>query len=412
MNGSLRKLGSVSASLATAVTALLLLAPPAMARDGQVTVRAAGTTNESVTVRLGELGTNDINNRQYRLRSGQVTISGHSLLQVMNRADAESDWFDLETVPSISIDRPSGSPVTISGDDVRDPGAFPDGPPVFYEDNGATVFVMPGATAGSSGNRFRFEQAPIGITIGSGTTYGVDLSASSTKVKVGQKVSFRAKVSGQDEGESLSFTWTFGDGSTRTTGVARITHAFSRKGNFSVIVDVTGDSGSGQSGIAIEVGATDKKQEKDRNEDDGQQGGNEGSGGQAGGGGGLGDGFGTGTGTFGTGAGAGLPDGFASPLQPATPVPLPAPDADPRPERDDPVDDGLAEVRGELVEPAGAATVVSPDQAQVPESVDPAPSGTEQGGFGIPGEAWAMAGVGLLLGLGSFAELRIFSRLY
>ena len=61
---------------------------------------------------------------------------------------------------------------------------------------------------------------------------------------------------------------------------------------------------------------------------------------------------------------------------------------------------------------SGDGTTLPERLLQVPESVDPAPSGTEQGGFGIPGEAWAMAGVGLLLGLGSFAELRIFSRLY
>ncbi len=76
------------------------------------------------------------------------------------------------------------------------------------------------------------------------------------------------------------------------------------------------------------------------------------------------------------------------------------------------MDDGLVEVTGEVVDPVSVGTPVSPDQSQVPESVDPAPSGTEQGGFGIPGEAWALAGVGLLLGLGGFAELRVFSRLY
>ena len=76
------------------------------------------------------------------------------------------------------------------------------------------------------------------------------------------------------------------------------------------------------------------------------------------------------------------------------------------------MDDGLVQVTGEVVDPVSVGTLASPDQSQVPESIDPAPSGTEQGGFGIPGEAWALAGVGLLLGLGGFAELRVFSRLY
>ena len=68
------------------------------------------------------------------------------------------------------------------------------------------------------------------------------------------------------------------------------------------------------------------------------------------------------------------------------------------------------EVQGELVDPVSVGTLAAPDQSQIPESFDTAPSGTEQGGFGIPGEAWALAGVGFLLGLGGFAELRVFSR--
>ena len=407
-----RTISPVLVSLTVALAAALS-ATPALARDGQVTVRAAGTTNESVTVKLAELGTNDINNRQYRLRNGQVTISGHSLLQVMNRADAESDAIDLATVPSIAIDRPSGSPITISGSDLRDPGAFPDGPPVFYEDNGATVFVMPGSPSGASGNRYRFEQAPVGITIGSGASYEIDLSASRTKVNVGQKVSFTAVVSGQEKGESLSFSWNFNDGSSRTTSEARVSHTFTRKGTFPVILDVSGTSGSGQSGLSIEVGEVRKK--PDRKTPDRQPQGNPDSTGQTGSGGGFGDGFGGGfgggTGSFGTGTGSGVPGGFAPPVQPAVPAPSPAPQQDRRQKPDTPPGDGLTEVRGELVDPA-TATVVSPDQLQTPETANPAPSGTEQGGFGIPGEAWAVAGIGLLLGLGGIAELRVFSRLY
>jgi hypothetical protein len=49
---------------------------------------------------------------------------------------------------------------------------------------------------------------------------------------------------------------------------------------------------------------------------------------------------------------------------------------------------------------------------QVVEQADPAPESSEQGGFGVPGAALTLAGVALLLGLGGFAELRIFSRLY
>ena len=315
----------IATLLPLALLALCLASTSAMAKDGQVTVRAAGITNESVTVKLNELGTNDINNREYRLQSGQVTISGHSLRQVMERASSESEAIDFETIPSITIDRPSGKPITISGDDMRNPDAFPDGPPVFYEDNGATVFVMPGATEGSSGNRYRFAQAPVGISVGSGVVFEVELSASRTKAKVGQKVTFTASVTGQGAGESLSFDWNFNDGKSRKTTSGKVSHTFTSKGSFAVILDVSGNSGSGQSGILIEVEA-DK--EKKKNDSEKQPDGNEGSGGQNGGigGTGIGDGFGTGTGGFGTGTGSGFPGvlpGPAVPFAPSAPSPVP-----------------------------------------------------------------------------------------
>jgi uncharacterized membrane protein YgcG len=389
------------------VAALLLscLATSALAKDGQVTVRAAGTTNASVTIRLSDLGNNDINNRSYRLKAGVATISGHSLLQVMNAADAESDEINLATIPAIEIDRPNGSPIRISGNDMRNPSAFTDGPPVFYEDNGATVFVMPGAGA-ATGNRFRFVFAPVGISVSSGASYEVELTASRTKVKVGQKVSFSVRVSGQQSGDSLSFRWRFGDGAVRTTSSGRISHSFSRAGDFSVIVDVTGSSGAGQSGILIEVGGTDSNKPKPKPKNpEGQEsqdsGGDGGTGGFGGGSGGFGSGTGSGSGSFGAGAGGGPSS--------ATPPAGERQDRDPDPSATP--EDGLVEVAGQLVDPE-TGTVVTPADAQAVESADPAPSGTEQGGFGIPGAAWTLAGVGLLMGLGAFAELRVFSRIY
>jgi hypothetical protein len=382
-------------------------APAASAKDGMVTVRAAGTTNSSVTVKLSDLGNNDINNRSYRLNSGVVTISGHSLLQVMNAADEQSQDIDLATIPAIEVDRPGGGTVRISGDDMRNPAAFSDGPPVFYEDNGATVFVKPGS-GGAPGSRYRFVLAPVGITIDSGTSYSVRLRASRTKVKVGQQVTFTASVSGQDSGEQLSFAWRFGDGRVRTTRAASVSHTFRSDGSFPVIVDVTGPSGSGQSGILIEVGDAKKPKPRPAPDESGNKSpenadANGGTGGSGGGSGGFGDGLGDGSGTFGTGTGSGAPGGSGLPSPAGTP--------DAETSRDRVPADGLEEVQGQLVDPV-SGEVVPPASADVVQSVDPAPSGTEQGGFGVPGAAWTLAGVGLLIGLGAFAELRVFSRLY
>jgi len=410
-----RTLRGRSAILFTAGLAFCLLtsvlAGPALAKDGQVTVRAAGITNASVTIKLSELGNNDINNRNYRLKSGSVSISGHSLLQVMNAADAQSAEINLATIPAIEIDRPSasGGPIRISGRDVRNPAAFSDGPPVFYEDNGATVFVMPGSGSGA-GSRYRFVFTPVGISISSGASYEVNLSASRTRIKVGQEVSFNASVTGQDGGEPLSFRWRFGDGAVRATARGRVSHTFRKDGAFPVIVDVTGASGAGQSGILIEVGKVEKPKPKPKPKPDEANGsasqnpdGNGGTGGSGGGGGGFGSGFGSGSGSSGSGTGSGPSVSVPAPRAPGPQDPQPKPDATP--------DDGLVEVQGQLVDPR-TATVVPRADAPTVESANPAPSGTEQGGFGIPGAAWTLAGVGLLMGLGAFAELRVFSRIY
>lgn len=393
-----------------ALTALAAAAPVASAKDGQVTVRAAGITNESVTVRLSDLGGNDINNRNYRLASGPVTISGHSLLRIMEAADAESDAIDVDTIPAIEIDRPSGSPVTISGEEMRNPSAFRDGPPVFYEDNGATVFVMPGRGSGT-GNRYRFNLAPVGITVQSGASFEVGIAASRTRIKAGQSVRFTASVSGQSKGERLTYTWSFGDGTTRTTSTPRIDHTFRDEGEFPVVVEVSGTSGSDQDGLLIKVGKAGKKPEKkpDGNEGNNGAGNPDGSGGTGGGTGGSGSGgsgFGTGSGGDGSGAGfSPVPSsdgGTPNPVQPLAP--------DREKPKEQPPADGLETVTGQLIDPASGAPVTG--DPQVVEQADPAPESSEQGGFGVPGAALTLAGVALLLGLGGFAELRIFSRLY
>ncbi len=354
---------------ATAALVLCFTSPPALAKDGQVTVQVAGITLESVTVKLNELGANDINNREYRLKDGPVTISGHSLRQIMVKADAESEAIDLETIPSVTIEPSveegsggtSGRPIRISGDDVRDPEAFPDGPPVFYEDNGATVFVMPGTTSGASGSRARYANVAVGIKVNT-ADFDVELSASRNQVKVGQKVTFRAKVSGQEVGENLSFSWNFNDGGIRTTTAGRTGHTFTSKGSYPVILNVTGLFGSGRSGILIEVDGTDEEKDPEKKPE-----GNEGTGGENGGSGGTGDGFGGGTGGFGTGTGTGFPGVVPGPVTPAAPAPAiqtpaPAPQPEPEPEPDPPVDDGLVEVQGELVDPLGSAAVVGPER--------------------------------------------------
>lgn len=385
------------------LTLLAFSASSAQAKDGQVTVRAAGITNASVTIKLSELPGSDINNRIYRLKNGSVTISGHSLLQVLRAADSQSDQIDLSTIPAIEVDRPGGQQVIrISGSDVRNPSAFRDGPPVFYEDNGSTVFVMPGSGS-SPGSLSRFIFAPIGISIQTGGTYEVSLSASTERAKVGQKISFRATVTGQKAGEQLSFLWKFGDGSSLATARGSVTHTFRRDGSFPVFVDVSGASGAGETGILIEVGKVPKAKPEPKPAGNDipqtEAGGSGGSGGSGGGSGGYGAGTGNGSGSSGSGAGGGS----------SAPPPSGSP-PESKPKTSEP-DDGLVEVQGQLVDPR-TATPVAPAEVDSTQEVNPGPSAIQSGGFGVPGAALTAVGVGLLMGLGIFAELRIFSRLY
>lgn len=387
-----------------------LLAPTsALAKDGLVTVRPAGATDSGVTIRLAELAANDINNQPYRLNSGTESISGHSLLQMMEAADAASNAIDLDTIPGIEIDRPSGNPISLSGAELRDPSSFPDGPPVFYENNGETVFVMPGRGTGN-GSRYRFKFTPVGVSIDSGVEYDMTLTASPSKIKAGGTVRFRATVTGQDSGEQLSYRWTFGDGQSKTTTGPTVHHFFRDDGTFPVIVTATGASGSGRTGTSIEVGKVKPQKSKPKPKPeppDKKPADNNGTGGAGDPSGGGGYGTGSGTGDYGGGDGSGFP----STSEPGTSAPQ-VPQPDPKPRNTPKPDDGLTAVTGELLNPATAPVPIDPSAGPAVESANPAPSGTEQGGFGVPGAVLTLAGVGLLLGLGGFAELRVFSRLY
>lgn len=384
----------------------------AAAEGGEVTVRAAGDSLESVTVRLAELGGPDVTDRSYRLGAGTRQITGYSIEKVLREAADRSEAIDLDRIPYVEVDRVgAGSPIRLSAKEIGDPDAFADGPPVFFEEDGATIFVKPGKGSGP-GSSVRFTNAPIGVTIGVDDDLSVALKASPAKVDAGEPVSLRAVVRDKPEGKGLEFRWDFGDGRSRTGSKASVSHTWPRKGSYPVIVTVTAENGSsGQGAGTIEVGgATAKKPEKDP--------------GGGTGGGGTGDtGIGPGRGgTYGGGYGSGLGGdygipggsdfgvpGSAGPIAPVSPPvgSIPAPQIDP-PQPVAP-DDGLTPVTGELVAgtapapvstippPAGGDTVLDP----VKPVSDPA---------GIPGAVWMLAGAAFLLGLGGLSEVRSFSR--
>lgn len=379
-----------SVAIGIAVAALAALAPAvAEAKDGQIEVVAPGNDPRKVSVSLSELGQADINNQVYRLASGPTTISnGYSMGKVLREAEARAGgWLDLETLPSVEVGLPSGGVVELSRAQALDPNFFDDGPPVFYESNGNTVFVMPG----SPGRAYTFRFAPVDIKAGDGKVWDVSLSHSPDRPRRGQAVTITARVTGAPAGAQLSYAWSFSDGDERTTTLPRVVHRFRGSGRRSVSVNVTGADGSGYGFQTIDEspggggGGGDGQRDPDR--DSGGTGGT-GSGTSSGGGSGAGYGFGSGGGGSPGSPGAGSP---VTALPESTP-----------PDRPTPSDEGLEEVSGLLIDPSVEAGAGSTD-----EPVEPDQAG---GGFGLSGEAATLFGVGLLIALGGLIEARLLFR--
>lgn len=346
-------------------------------------VSAPGADDRSVTVRLDSLGAPDVNNQEYTLGSGRKTISGHSISRVLGAAAENAAWLDLETLPSVEVDRPSGGPVILTRAQAL--GAS-DRPPVFYANSGTTVFVMPG----SPGREYVFRFTPIGIEVGSEALLELSLAASPRKPRRGQPVTITATVEGAPDGADLRYRWAFSDGGSETTSVPRVTHRFSGKGRRSVVLTVTGSGPPAQAALSLDVAAGD-----DGNPQGGQDpsmGGDTGTGGAVGGyGAGTAGGFGGGGGgSSGQGSGAAAPSA-ASPELEASPSPKSR--------------DGLEEVTGTVIDPAASAAAAAPGQ---PGSDEQSDSGG--GPLGLPGEAATLFGVGLLLALGGLIEARVLVR--
>lgn len=379
-----------SVAIGFAVAAIAALAPAvAAARDGQIEVVAPGNDPRKVSLSLSELGQADINNQVYRLTSGPTTISnGYSMGKILREAEMRAGgWLDLETLPSVEVGLPSGGVVELSRARALDPNFFADGPPVFYENNGNTVFVMPG----SPGRSYTFRFAPVDIKAGDGKVWDVSLSHSPDRPRKGQAVTITAKVTGALSGARLSYAWSFSDGRRVTTAVPRVVHRFQGSGRRSVSVTVTGADGSGYAFQTI-----DESPGGGGNGGDGQQEPEPDSGGSGGAGSGTGSGGGSGDGSgFGSGGGG-------SPGSSGTDSPAMAPPEATPSDRPTPSEEGLEEVSGLLIDPSVEAGVAPTDE--------PAEADQPGGGFGLSSEAATLFGVGLLIALGGLIEARLLFR--
>lgn len=379
------------------VAAALGPVSPASAAGGEVIVEYA---DNSIPVHLGDLGPPDIPDSSYKLNDGWVVQGGHSLRAVLE-AVGRNEGFELVSLMSVVVDaKPGTREITRA--------QFDNGPPIFFEKEGGTSWILPGS-AGRPGELFAFaDSAPV-IRVRAGRQFTVELSSSPEKARAGAEVRLKATVRGQPAGEELAFTWRFGDGKVLQEGSGDIAHKFETSGTFEVYLEVTGPSGGGSARAVVQVGKAKPKKvrrekeppgrkKKGRDDPGKKDDDRDNQGGSGPGGGGVGAGNGSGAGDrpgAGPGATGPAPSADRSASGPK--------DGEQHPKGRQQSDrDRLDEVRGVLVDPGGFTAA--------PAATPPSDTGADRGGAGVGGPASAGMGILALLLLGGSAERLLFRR--
>jgi PKD domain len=229
-------------SAALAALALIALPASALASD-EVRLEPEGAAAR--TFALSGLGEPDVRERSYTVGGSRVTVTGWSLDRVLRAGRVDPYRFG-----SLEIALTDGS-VPLSRDQATEPDSFPEGPPVFWVEDGQARFLRP---AGSDGSAARLATGgPVTIGLSRQAELTVEASASSRRTKPGRPVTFTASVSGAGASEA-DVSWYFDDGH-RGSG-RRVTHRFRRPGTYDVIVGATtspGDPGADAS-VTVQVG--------------------------------------------------------------------------------------------------------------------------------------------------------------
>ena len=206
--------------------ALVALPASALATD-EVRVEPEGSSAR--TLNLSALGDPDVRAREYETGAGRVALTGWSLDRVLDAANVNPYRFgDVEIAAA-------GTSVTLDRDEFLDPGAFPDGPPVFWMQDGASRFLRPASASGAAG---QVGGGPITLRLSRPARLSVSAAASKTRLDRGERVTFTAAVEGAPEREPVAISWYFDDGGARVRG-ARVTHRFRKPGTYVVLVSAT-----------------------------------------------------------------------------------------------------------------------------------------------------------------------------
>ncbi len=360
---------------------LILAAAPASAlADDQLLIEPEG--GDASSLAISGLGEPDVVARPYTLpgAAAPVPITGYSLDRVLQAAGIDASEFG-----SLEIQGTSGT-VALTRDEATGRTTFPEGPPVFYAENGDARFLRPGRTAGepaelSSGG-------PMTVRIAARSDLRLSVKASPRKAEVDELVRFTATVRGAEAGETVEISWRFGDGRRRTG--SEVTHRFRRPGSYDVTVSArrSGEEVAADDVVTVQVGKAAEDTDPETTDP--------GSGGTSGGG------------TVAPVAPS-TPSIPSTPSPPSTtydpvdepPQPSPAPGGGQNPvEADGQDSDGLESVEGiELADLAVLSSEAGRDAVNALRRDDPESDG------GIPDGVWWFLATSGLLGLGGLLEL-------
>ena len=374
--------------LALTLLALLVVAPPASAlANDELRIEPEG--GAPVTLAISQLGEPDVRARSYTLPGGTqpVPITGYSLDRVLSVADVDPYQFG-----SLTIAGTSGT-AQLTRDEAIGDVTFPEGPPVFYVENGDARFLRP--ARGTEPAQLA-AGGPMAVQIAALDELSVSAKASPRRVKAGEKVRFTATVTGAPSGEDPVIEWNFDDGGGDTG--SPVTHRFRRPGTYKVTVGATttGDRVGADDFVTVRVGKAPDGPDRqgggtnpDENAPD--------------------SGAGTGTG------GSGAPSTPAAPTTPSTPsTPYEPVDEPPQPQQQDPgesenpVDTGDAADGLEPVEGIELADLSALSSQAGRDAVEAARRGRERDDEnrdeGVPNGVWWFLSISGLLGLGGLLE--------
>jgi PKD domain len=195
---------------------------------------------------------------EFRGRAGETPqVSGCSGLPVLTAVEeAEIGPFGYLTLP-----RSKGTTAYLSAEELENPSSVFEGslPPLFFVAERATRFYRPPRKEDANDVNAEDNIATVageGLVVGvhDGNVLEVEATASPSSTTAGSPVEFTAAASGGEPGETFTYDWTFGDGTTATTvGSETVSHPFVGSGTYVVRATAHGSAGSGGESGPVEV---------------------------------------------------------------------------------------------------------------------------------------------------------------